>query len=128
MLTTTKVDRLQTPSKIERHIDSDGLYLELTPKGSRRWRYRHKSFTGSWTMKSLGKYSEVDLHQARKLRNEFKNTALYKEVSFEQAASEWLEYKGYSSLKNKKIVQRKLSILWLSQGLMFSQSQFIHLN
>jgi integrase len=108
MLTTTKIDRLKTPSKIERHIDSDGLYLELTPTGSIRWRYRHKSFTGSWTMKSLGKYPEVDLHQARKLRNELKNTALYKEVSFEQAASEWLEYKGYTSSKNRKIVQRRI--------------------
>jgi hypothetical protein len=56
MLTTTKINRLKIPTKIERHIDSDGLYLELTPSGSKSWRYRHKNFAGSWTMKSLGKY------------------------------------------------------------------------
>jgi integrase len=108
MLTTTKINRLKPPAKIERHIDSDGLYLELTPTGSMCWRYRYKKFSGSWTMKSLGKYPQVDPHQARELRNEFKNIALYKEVSFEEAASEWIEYKGYSSSKNKKIVQRRI--------------------
>ncbi|MFQ3325246.1 MAG: hypothetical protein ACI90U_003081 [Pseudomonadales bacterium] len=70
MLTITKINRFKTPNKIERHIDSDGLYLEITPAGSRNWRYPYKSFTGSWTMKSLGTYPQVDLERARELRDE----------------------------------------------------------
>ena len=108
MLTTTKINRLKIPAKIERHIDSDGLYLEVTPAGSRSWRYRYKNFTGSWTMKSLGAYPQVSLEEARELRDDFKGIAQYQEVTFEQAASEWLEYKGYTSSKNKQIVLRRI--------------------
>ena len=43
-------------------------------------------------MKSLGKYPQVDLERARELRDEFKDIAQYQEVTFEQTASEWLEY------------------------------------
>ena len=108
MLTITKINRFKTPNKIERHIDSDGLYLEVTPAGSRSWRYRYKSFTGSWTMKSLGAYPQVSLELARELRDELKNITEYKDVTFEKTASEWLEYKGYSSSKNRQIVQRRI--------------------
>jgi hypothetical protein len=58
MLTNTKIQRLKIPLKIERHLDSDGLYIELTKSGSRIWRYRYKNYAGSWTMKALG----VNLH------------------------------------------------------------------
>lgn len=108
MLTTTKINRFKTPVKIERHIDSNGLYLEVSPAGSKSWRYRYKNFVGSWTMKSLGAYPQVSLERARELRDELKNVAEYKVVTFEQAASEWLEYKGYSSSKNRQIVQRRI--------------------
>jgi integrase len=108
MLTITKINRFKTPNKIERHIDSDGLYLEVTPAGSRSWRYRYKSFTGSWTMKSLGAYPQVSLERARELRDELKNVAEYKVMTFEKTASQWLEYKGYSSSKNRQIVQRRI--------------------
>jgi integrase len=108
MLTTTKINRFKIPNKIERHIDSDGLYLEVTPAGSKSWRYRYKSFTGSWTMKTLGGYPQVGLERARELRDEFKDVVQYQEVTFEQASSEWLEYKGYASSKNRQIVQRRI--------------------
>ena len=115
MLNIAKINRFKIPNKIERHIDSDGLYLEVTPVGSRSWRYRYKSFTGSWTMKSLGAYPQVGLERARELRDELKNIAEYKVVTFEQAALEWLEYKGYSSSKNKLIVQRRIKNYLLSK-------------
>jgi integrase len=108
MLTTTKINRLKTPCKIERHVDSDGLYLELSPAGSKRWRYRYKNYAGAWTMKGLGAYPEVSLERARELRDELKTIAEYKPVTFDEAAFEWLDYKGYSSSKNKQIVQRRI--------------------
>lgn len=30
MLTNTKIQRLKTPTKLERHADGDGLYLEVS--------------------------------------------------------------------------------------------------
>ena len=108
MLTTTKINRLKTPGKVERHVDANGLYLELTPAGSKIWRYRHKNHAGAWTMKSLGNYPQVPLERARELRDEFQNIALYKVVTFKDTASEWLQYKGYSSSKNQYITQRRI--------------------
>ena len=108
MLTISKINRIKTPSKLVRHLDSDGLYLEVTTSGSKRWRYRYRNYDDKWTMKALGQYPHIDLDQARELRDEFKSVAQYKLVSFELAASEWLEYKGYTSSKNKQIIKRRI--------------------
>lgn len=66
MLTKTKIQRLKTPTKLERHLDSDGLYLEVTKTGSKIWRYRHKNYAGSLTMKALETYPNTTLEQAIK--------------------------------------------------------------
>jgi integrase len=108
MLTNSKITRLKKPSKLERHLDSDGLYLEVTPNGSKNWRYRYKSFSGSWTMKALGSFPDVSLERARELRDDFKTVKDYREVTFEQAAQEWLHFKDYASDKNRLIVQRRI--------------------
>jgi integrase len=108
MLNNTQIKKLKPSTKIQRFIDSDGLYLEVTPSGSKIWRYRYKNFSDTWTMKSLGRYPDVDLEKARELRDGLKSVSHYKEVSFHQAALEWLEYKGYSSIKNKQIVLRRI--------------------
>jgi integrase len=108
MLTTSQINRIKAPSKPTRHVDSDGLYLEVTPSGKKHWRYRYKNYDDKWTMKSLGQYPAIPLERARELRDELKSIAEYKPVSFKQAASEWLEHKGYSSSKNIKITQRRI--------------------
>ena len=108
MLTISQINRIKTPSKLVRHLDSDGLYLEVSPKGTKGWRYRYKNYDDKWTMKSLGHYPQVSLEEARELRDDLKNVAQYKAVTFELAASQWLEYKGYTSSKNKKLIQRRI--------------------
>jgi hypothetical protein len=105
MLTTSQIKRVKTPSKLTRHLDADGLYLEVSPKGSKSWRYRYKNYDGKWTMKSLGQFPLVSLEEARELRDDLKNLAQYKAVPFELAACEWLEYKDYASSKNKQLVK-----------------------
>lgn len=115
MLTTSKINRIKTPSKLERHLDADGLYLEVTTSGSKIWRYRYKNYSGTWTMKSLGKYPDIPLERARELRDDLKSIKDYQEVSFEQAALEWLDFKGYSSEKNKQIIQRRIENYLLPQ-------------
>lgn len=108
MLTTTKINRFKPTPKLQRHLDSDGLYLEVSPSGSKNWRYRYKNYSGSWTMKSIGSYPQISLERARELRDDFKSVKDYQEVTFEQTALEWLEFKGYSSAKNKQIILRRI--------------------
>lgn len=108
MLTTTQINRIKKPSKLVRLADSDGLYLEVSPSGSKRWRYRYKNYTDKWTMKSLGQYPQISLDKARELRDEIASVAFYREITFCEAAKEWLEYKNYTSNKNKLIVQRRI--------------------
>ncbi|MFT6975638.1 MAG: hypothetical protein ACJA0E_001640 [Bermanella sp.] len=59
-------------------------------------------------MKALGSYPKTSIEKARKLRDEFAMVVEYKSVLFKDAASEWLEYKGYTSLKNKQLVQHRI--------------------
>jgi integrase len=108
MLTNTQIKRLKPSSKLQRYLDSDGLYLEVSLSGNKNWRYRYKNFAGSWTMKALGSYPQTSLEKARELRDDFKSVKDYKEVSFEQTALEWLDWKGYSSEKNKQIILRRI--------------------
>jgi integrase len=108
MLTNTKIQRLKTPTKLERHLDSDGLYLEVSKTGSKVWRYRYKNYAGSWTMKGLGNYPQTSLEQARAIRDELTSVVQYKSVTFEMAAFQWLDYKGYTSSKNKRLIERRI--------------------
>ncbi|MDG4812290.1 integrase arm-type DNA-binding domain-containing protein [Hydrogenovibrio sp. 3SP14C1] len=115
MLTISKINRFKRSSKLQRHLDADGLYLEVSPVGSKKWRYRYKNFEGNWTMKSLGPYPETSLERARELRDEFKIVKDYQEITFEKTALEWLDYKDYSSEKNKQIIQRRIENYLLPQ-------------
>lgn len=97
MLTNSKINRLKKPSKLERHLDSDG---QVMPNGSKNWRYRYKNFSGSWTMKALGSYPQITIERARELRDDFKTVKDYQEVSFKQTAYEWLNFKGEACFEN----------------------------
>lgn len=108
MLNNTQIKRFKKPSKLQRYLDADGLYLEVTPAGSKIWRYRYKNYQNTWTMKSLGVYPQISLEKARELRDDFKSIKDYNEVNFGETALEWLDYKGYSSEKNKQIILRRI--------------------
>jgi integrase len=113
MLNKTQINRLKPTGKIQRHLDSDGLYLEVTASGSKVWRYRFKDFSGAWTMKSVGSFPELSVEQARVLRDELKAQKDYKPITFEIAALEWLEYKGYTSIKNKASIKSRIKTYFL---------------
>jgi integrase len=81
-LTSTKIKAL-TPTKHRRMIlDSDGLYLELGPRGPRSWRYRfiHNKRPGKI---NLGRYPLVSLAEARQRR-----TALAQGIAAGKSPSE----------------------------------------
>ncbi len=110
MLTELALKNFKPKEKLYREADSNGLCIEVTPTGSKLWRYRFY-YRGKAQMMSLGKYPAVSLAQARKLRDEAKeildtgrHPKLYKKAqklrvalegdnTFEKIACMWMELK-----------------------------------
>ncbi len=68
-LNDTKIRSVKLPEKPIKLFDGDGLFLLVTPRGSKLWRlkYRHG---GKEKLLSLGKYPEIGLADARKKKEE----------------------------------------------------------
>jgi len=107
-LTELAIKHLKPRDKIYRLADSGGLCIEVSPKGSKLWRWRYK-FNGKGQLLALGKYPHVSLAKARKLRDEAREMLLAGkhptrekkaqnlrrtaegENTFERIARNWLE-------------------------------------
>ena len=63
-LTDTKIRSLTPSEKTQRHFDGGGLYLELSPKGGKWWRFKYRLF-GKEKRLSLGTYPDTALKAAR---------------------------------------------------------------
>jgi Arm DNA-binding domain len=50
--------------------DSHGLYLFITPKGMKSWRWKYR-FDGKEKVLGLGRYPEIGIKDARRLRDDF---------------------------------------------------------
>lgn len=105
MLTIKQVQAAKPEGKTRKLFDGGGLYLEITPRGSKLWRlkYRH---AGREKRISFGAFPEVSLREARDRREEArrllrdgidpsfhrkaKREALAGADSFEAVAREWL--------------------------------------
>ncbi|MEY4631063.1 MAG: hypothetical protein RIQ81_1183 [Pseudomonadota bacterium] len=59
------------PAKTLKVFDSGGLYLEMTPSGSKRWRFKYR-FEGKEKLISLGLYPLVSLKESRHQRDDAK--------------------------------------------------------
>lgn len=68
-LSDTTIRTAKPKEKLYRLTDANGLCLEVTPTGSKLWRYRYR-FNGSAKMLALGSYSVVTLLKARQMRDE----------------------------------------------------------
>ncbi len=65
-LTDTNIRKTKPRERTFKLYDEKGLYLEITPKGARRWRFRYRRpATGKENRLSLGIYPEVSLKAAR---------------------------------------------------------------
>ncbi len=96
MLTDVQVRKLVPKKKRYAVLDGQGLYLEVMTSGSKFWRLRKR--VGEKDIKrSLGKYPEVSLKEARRMRermiDELEAEAEGKPVriTFREVADEWLE-------------------------------------
>lgn len=70
-LTDTSVRNLKPGIKTAKHSDGGGLYVQVTPQGSKLWRMAYR-FGGRQKTLSFGKYPEISLLDARKRRDEAK--------------------------------------------------------
>lgn len=71
-LTDTFIRSIKPLDKKKRYSDGGGLYLEVTPKGSRLWRMAFRYLNKQKTL-AFGKYPEVSLSDARKKRENAKS-------------------------------------------------------
>ena len=67
MLTDTKIKQAKVTDKPYKIYDSEGLYIEVAPTGSKRWRWRYR-WNGKEKLLSFGIYPEVPLKLARARR------------------------------------------------------------
>lgn len=68
-LTDTKIKNAKPQEKIYRLYDERGLYLEVSPKGGKWWRFKYR-FRGKEKRVSLGTYPDTKLGKAREKRDD----------------------------------------------------------
>ena len=109
-LTELAIKGFKAKEKLYRIADSGGLCLEISPAGGKLWRWRYY-YQGKAQMLALGKYPAISLAEARKLRDDARDTLgsgkhptrektaqklrnAYKgENTFEKISRRWLELK-----------------------------------
>ncbi len=109
-LTDVKIRQAKTADKVLKLTDSNGLYLEIKPSGSKLWRYRYR-IAGKENLFAVGEYPSLSLQDARKARDNARElvkqgihpsharqTTLVDQLAknantFEAVAREWLEKK-----------------------------------
>ncbi len=70
-LTDAAIRKTKPRDKTFKLYDEKGLYLEITPKGAKRWRFKYRRpGTGKENRLSMGIYPEVSLKAARQRRDE----------------------------------------------------------
>lgn len=67
-LTDLKIKNAKPRDKAYKLADEKGLYLYLTPNGSKAWRLKYR-FLGKEKTLSIGLYPDVELKDARNARD-----------------------------------------------------------
>ncbi len=68
-LTDTAISRVKPRAKPFKMFDGDGLFLLVTPNGSKWWRFKYR-FGGKEKLLSLGVYPDISLLEARGRRDQ----------------------------------------------------------
>ena len=125
-LNDIKCKNIKPTNKTFKVSDEKGLYLEVSPNGSRYWRFKYR-FDGKEKRLAFGVYPEVSLKEAREKRDEARkliqegidpsqekkmtklNRLINAENSFENVAREWHEkQKQRYTQKHSKAVLKRL--------------------
>lgn len=108
-LTNIAISKVKPTDKTQKLFGGGGLFLEVTPKGAKRWRFKYR-FGGKEKLLSLGIFPEISLEDARaRHRESRKHLAqgidpsevkkvirfnLAGEFSFKNIALEWIALKS----------------------------------
>ena len=99
-LTLNDVENAEPGDRRVRRFDARGLYLEITPTGSKWWRLKYR-FRGKEKRLAFGVYPDVGLEEARKRRDAARqlvargiDPAAVKREQKAREKSEQLEQKG----------------------------------
>lgn len=125
MLTDKSLQALKPREKLYRVADHGGLCIEVTPNGTKLWRYRYR-FDGKAKMLAMGRWNEVTLSQARERHRDARKALISgvdpmdsrrlsedavnrkERVKFANFAKEWLAYKkkrvGSETYRKAKLV------------------------
>ena len=68
-LSDTRTRSLKPADKKYRTADTDGLYIEVSPNGKKRWVFRYTDDHGKRHWKTLGEFPMVELREAREIRD-----------------------------------------------------------
>lgn len=71
MLTDLKVKRAEPRARDYKLYDQRGLYVLVTPKGTRSWRFKYR-FAGKYCSVVLGRYPDLSLRDARDMVDELR--------------------------------------------------------
>lgn len=124
-LTSFSIKQARPAEKIRRLYDERGLYLEISPKGGKWWRFKYR-FAAKEKRLSLGVYPNVGLKEARAARDEArklvaqgvdpsvvrKNNSRQRadeiENAFESVAREWFHRQSavWSDVHQKNVLSK----------------------
>ncbi|MEX3763697.1 tyrosine-type recombinase/integrase [Paraburkholderia phenoliruptrix] len=124
-LTDVKIKQAKPREKLYKISDERGLYLEVTPTGSKWWRFKYR-IDGKEKRLSLGVYPDVGLQKAREKRDDARklvadgvDPSLHRKAqkqaradananSFEVVTREWFEKqkKGWEDNHAEKVIRR----------------------
>ncbi len=98
MLTDTKIRNARPRGKPYKLFDGQGLYLLITPKGQRWWRFKYQS-GGREKLLSLGTYPDVPLKKVREKRAELRrNVAAGIDPSLQRRAKQQADASSFEGV------------------------------
>ena len=95
MLTLAAAKAATPRDRAYKLADSGGLFLFVTPAGTRSWRLKYRR-DGREQLKVLGRFPDLSLAQAREARDQFKRSLSRNHIdscsTFEQLARAWYQH------------------------------------
>lgn len=118
-MTDVKIRGLKPAEKTYKVADAGGLYLEVTPGGSRLWRFKYR-FGGKAKKLSMGKYPDVSLKAAREKHLEAKQmladgkdpSAAKREAKLRQSKTFMVVATGWWRAQKPKWTEPYANTLW----------------
>jgi integrase len=134
-LNDTAIRQAKPGSRPIKLFDGGGMFLLLSPSGSRWWRFKYR-VDGSEKLLSLGVYPDVSLKLARERRDEARRLLatgvdpcakrqaekLSRADTFEAIAREWLALQAKPDARNKRPALAAATLdkaVWMFEKLMF---------